>query len=103
MSESEPEISFDHDLERQTFDALVGKRRATLEYRSNKEGKIFLTNIEVHATIEGMGIEEKLIVHVMEYIRENGMRLIPVSPFVKDFLKTHQEYMDLVASGIRIN
>ncbi|HKL03151.1 MAG TPA: GNAT family N-acetyltransferase [Cryomorphaceae bacterium] len=103
MSDSELEISFDHDLERQTFDALVGKRRATLEYRSNKEGKIFLTSTEVHPTLQGKGVEEKLVVHVLEYIRENGMRLIPVCPVVKEFLKTHQEYMDVVASGIRIN
>ncbi len=103
MSDSELDITFDHDLERQTFDALVGKRRATLEYRSNKEGKIFLTNIEVHPTLEGKGVENKLVVHVFDYIRDNGMRLIPVSPFIKDYLKTHPEYMDLVASGIRIN
>jgi predicted GNAT family acetyltransferase len=102
MSEFNGEIVFDHDEERQTFDAIVGDERATLEYRSNKEGKIFLTHTEVPPPIQGKGVGEALVKHVFEYIEENGMRMIPTCPFVKAYLRKHPEYKKLVASGIRI-
>lgn len=103
MSDSTEEIIFEHDEERQTFEAIVGKLRAELEYRSNKEGKIFLSHTEVPPPLQGKGIGSKLVKHVFEYIRENNMRMIPVCPFVKSYIKRHPEYMDLVASGIRIS
>ncbi len=103
MEENTEEISFEHDEERQTFDALIGQERATLEYRSNKEGKIFLTHTEVPPSMQGKGVGSKLLLHVFDYIRENNMRLIPVCPFVKSYIKRHPEYLNLVASGIRIS
>ena len=78
------------------------ERVATLEYRSNKEGKIFLTHTEVSPPVQGQGVGEALVKHVFEYIEENGMRMIPSCPFVKAYLRKHQEYKGLVASGIRI-
>lgn len=102
MEENQEEIIFGHDEERQTFEAKVGKFRAELEYRSNKEGKIFLSNLEVPPQLESTEVDVKLLVHVFDYIRDNNMRMIPVSSFVKSYLKRHPEYMDLVASGIRI-
>lgn len=102
MKEHTEEIRFEHDEERQTFDALIGQDRATLEYRSNKEGKIFLTHTEVPPALQGNGVGSKLLIHVFDYIRDNNMRMIPVCPFVKSYLKRHPEYMKLVASGIRI-
>ncbi len=102
MSEEFENLTFDHDEERQTFDILIGEQRATLEYRSNKEGKIFINHTEVPENLQGNGLGEKLVLHVFDYIRENGMRLIPVCPFVKAYLKKHPEHMDLVASGLRL-
>lgn len=102
MEKNNEEVTFEHDEERQTFEAKLGKYRAELQYRSNKEGKIFLSHTEVPEELRGKGVGSKLVAHVFEYIRENNMRMIPICPFVKSYLKRHPEYMDLVASGIRI-
>lgn len=96
------DITFDHDEERQTFDAIVNDQHAVLEYRSNKEGKIFINHTEVPESLQGRGVAGILVEHVFDYIRENNMRMIPVCPYVKSYLKKHPEHMDLVASGIRI-
>jgi predicted GNAT family acetyltransferase len=101
MSET-PEITYDHDEERQTFDAIIGNQRATLEYRSNKEGKIFLSHTEVPPNLQGQGIGSALVKHVFDYIRENNMRIIPVCPFVKAYLRKHPDEQKLIASGIRL-
>ena len=102
MSELEDEIIFEHDVERQTFEAVLKKKRAILEYRSNKEGKIFLTSIEIPFKLRETNIKEDLILHVFAYIKENNMRLIPTSPDIKSYLKEHPEFLSLVASGIRV-
>ena len=102
MSDIMDEITFDHDEERETFEAIIGEERALLEYRSNKEGKFFITHTEVPPALQGKGIASILVKHVFDYIRENNMRMIPVCPYVKSYLKKHPEEMDLVASGIRI-
>ena len=102
MSDIVDDITFDHDEERETFEAIIGKERAVLEYRSNKEGKFFITHTEVPPTLQGKGIAGILVLHVFDYIRENNMRMIPVCPYVKSYLKKHPEHMDLVVSGIRI-
>ena len=96
------DITFDHDEERQTFDAIIDDEHAVLEYRSNKEGKIFINHTEVPESLQGRGVAGILVQHVFDYIRENNMRMIPVCPYVKSYLKKHPENMDLVASGIRI-
>lgn len=102
MSDIVDDITFDHDEERETFEAIIGDDRAVLEYRSNKEGKFFITHTEVPPALQGKGIASILVNHVFDYIRANNMRMIPVCPYVKSYLKKHPEYMDLVVSGIRI-
>lgn len=102
MNDIMDDITFDHDEERETFEAIIGNDRAVLEYRSNKEGKFFITHTEVPPALQGKGIASILVKHVFDYIRENNMRMIPVCPYVKSYLKKHPEQMDLVASGIRI-
>lgn len=102
MSDIVDDITFDHDEERETFEAIIGNERAVLEYRGNKEGKFFITHTEVPPALQGKGIAGILVKHVFDYIRENNMRMIPVCPYVKSYLKKHPEHMDLVASGIRI-
>lgn len=97
------DITFDHDEERQTFDAIVGDQHAVIEYRSNKEGKFFITHTEVPEALQGRGVAAILVEHVFDYIRENNMRMIPVCSYVKSYLKKHPEHMDLVASGIQIS
>jgi len=103
MSNIVDDITFEHDEERETFEAIIGDDRAVLEYRSNKEGKFFITHTEVPPALQGKGIASILVNHVFDYIRTNNMRMIPVCPYVKSYLKKHPEHMDLVASGIRIS
>ena len=102
MEDTLDDISFEHDSERETFEAIIGDDRAVLEYRSNKEGKFFITHTEVPPALEDRGVDAILVAHVFDYIKSNNMRLIPVCPYVKAYLKEHPDFMSLVASGIRV-
>ncbi len=98
------DLQIEHDPERMTFEVVVDtNKRAVLEYRSNREGKMFLNSTEVPESLRGQGIAAKLVQHVFDYARENNYRIIPVCSYVKTYLKKHPEQQDLMASGIRLS
>jgi predicted GNAT family acetyltransferase len=103
MDTGTDEIRFEHDIESGQFEAFVGKHKAIMTYRSNREGKIFLVHTEVDEALRSKGVGEKLILHVFDYIRKNGMRMIPMCPYVKAYLKRHPEHMDIVVSGLSLS
>jgi hypothetical protein len=95
-------IVFEHDEERQTFGAKIEKDWVELEYRANREGKFFITGLNGPPRLINDGVGNQLIEHALNHVRDNGFRLIPSCKSVKDYLKEHPEYLELVASGIRI-
>lgn len=103
MDEDLVGIRFEHDIEGGLFEAFVGAHKAVMTYRSNREGKIFLVHTEVDEALRNKGVGEKLVLYVFDYIREKGLRMIPMCPFVKAYLKRHPEHMDIVVSGLRIS
>ncbi len=96
------EIRFEHDPETQNFYAILPEGKAIMAYKANREGKIFVTHTEVDAALRGKGVGGKLALHVLEYIRNNKLKLVPLCPFMVAYLKRHTEHMDLVAAGINI-
>ncbi len=102
MDEEHVDVVFEHDVESEIFEGKVGKQKAVMTYRSNREGKIFLTQTEVDEALKETDVADQLIAHVFAHIRQNGMRLIPKCPVVTAYLKKHPENMDIVASGIQL-
>ncbi len=96
------EIQFEHDVEMQKFYAILPEGKAMMEYKSNSEGKIFVTHTEVAPVLRGKGVGDKLALHVLDYIRTNKFKLVPLCPFMVAYLKRHTEHMDLIAPGINI-
>jgi predicted GNAT family acetyltransferase len=96
------EIRFEHDTETQNFYAFLPEGKAVMEYKANREGKIFVTHTEVDPALRGKGVGDRLALHVLDYIRNNKFKLVPLCPFMVAYLKRHTEHMDLVAAGINI-
>jgi len=99
---SETEYVFEHDQERQTFGIKVKKEWVELEYRANREGKFFITNLEGPSHLLESGLGDKMLEHALHYIRDNDYKLIPSCKAIKEYLKRYPEYVDLVATGIRL-
>ncbi|MEZ5106178.1 MAG: GNAT family N-acetyltransferase [Draconibacterium sp.] len=58
--------------------------------------KIYLTHTEVPPELGGKGIGKALVEMVLEDIRQKGMLLVPLCPFVVKYLKRHPEWEFLV-------
>jgi predicted GNAT family acetyltransferase len=72
------------------YELWLGTTRAGLiEYRS-QPGVVFLIHTEVDPAFEGQGLGERLV-------RARGLKLVPLCPFVRAYLRRHPDQADLVA------
>lgn len=82
------------------FEAEVDGELAVVEYRLGDE-VIILTHTEVPEALEGKGVGSRLVGSVMAHIRERGMKIAPICPFVTSWLRRHPEHHDLVHANFR--
>jgi uncharacterized protein len=61
--------------------------------------RIVLVHTEVSSAREGQGLASRLVAGALDDIRATGLRVVPVCPFVRSYLRRHPEYEDLVMTG----
>ncbi len=86
----------DNEDEKQ-YEFHIEDNIAKIEY-VKQPGKIYLTHTEVPESLEGKGIGSALVRQVLEDIREKGLILVPLCPFVAAYISQHPEYQILVES-----
>ncbi len=64
-----------------------------------KDGKIVLYHTEVDRQLEGQGLGSALVQGALDDIRGRGLQVVPLCPFVRDYISRHPEYADLVAGS----
>lgn len=74
---------------------------AFIEYIKTKEN-IYLTHTEVPKKLEGKGIGSAMVLATLKDVKDKGLILIPLCPFVALYIKRHPEWKELVLRGINI-
>jgi predicted GNAT family acetyltransferase len=80
------------------FEANTEWGMALLKYVRRGDA-LDLVHTEVPQPAEGKGIGAALARAALEHARREGLKVIPSCPFVLGYLKKHQEFADLVATG----
>jgi predicted GNAT family acetyltransferase len=79
------------------YELWLGATRAGLiEYRS-KPGVVLLVHTEVDPAFEGQGLGERLVTGALADLRARGLKVVPLCPFVRAYLRRHPDQADLVA------
>lgn len=73
-----------------------------IEYIKNNNGEIYLTHTEVPIELGGRGIGSELVKQVLEDIEKQGLRLVPLCPFVASYIQKHPEWKRIVMKGINM-
>jgi uncharacterized protein len=60
-------------------------------------GVVTLIHTEVAQEVEGGGIGSRLVAGALGDIRARGLRVVPLCPFVRAYLRRHPEQRDLIA------
>ena len=85
------------------FELHLGDQFAFIDYIINKKGVIFLTHTEVPESLEGRGMGSAIVSKALDYIRKEGMLMVPLCPFVAAYLKDHPGVADdLLAPGFSV-
>ncbi len=80
---------------RNRYEIEIDGAVAILAYR-RRPGSIALIHTEVPPALRGHGLAEVLARAALDAARADGLKVIPICPFVKKFLERHPEYQPLV-------
>lgn len=90
----------DNDFLRQ-FELRIDDDLAKIEY-SLQDRKIFLTKIELPSNIDNEKFEEEFLTLVFDSIKERNISVVPTSPQIAKFMRSHRQYKRMLPVGIRI-
>lgn len=80
------------------YELLVdGERVGLIRYR-RLPGALALVHTEVDPEAEGHGLGTVLVQGALDDLRNRGLKVVPVCPFVAAFIGHHPEYGDLVTA-----
>lgn len=94
MEKKEYKLIDNSDQNRYEF--RIGEYIAEVDYIKSTDNKIRLTHVEVPSVLEGQGIGSQLVKKVLEDIEKQGLKLIPLCPFVISYIKRHPEWERIV-------
>jgi predicted GNAT family acetyltransferase len=86
-----------HNEQAHRFELDIDGLRSILTYRRYPD-RIIFDHTEVPQPIEGKGLAAKLARFALDFAREHHLRVIPLCPYISDFLRKHTEYQDLLSS-----
>lgn len=81
------------------FELNIDGHVAFIVYRESP-GRITLIHTEVEPVLEGKGAATAVIEKTLQYLEQNGLRLVPLCPLVVAYLKRHPEWKRIVADGV---
>ena len=71
-------------------------------YIKSNNGEIYLVHTEVPASLGGKGVGSQLAEKVLTDIERQGLRLVPLCPFVAGYIHKYPEWKRIVMRGIHI-
>lgn len=90
------------NAEEHQYEYHVGKYTPRIEYLKSKNGEIYLTHTEVPQALEGKGIGSALVADVLRDIDRQGLRLVPLCPFVAGYIQKHPEWRRIIMKGVNV-
>jgi predicted GNAT family acetyltransferase len=78
------------------FEMIVEGHTALAAYRL-KPGVLTFTHTEVPKELGGRGIGSQLAKGALDQVRERGLEVVPLCPFIKAYIEKHPAYQDLLA------
>jgi predicted GNAT family acetyltransferase len=58
--------------------------------------KMIIEHTEVDASLEGKGVGKKLLETLVQYVRQESIRVIPLCPFANATFKRVKEWQDVL-------
>ncbi len=87
------------DSARQRYELEAGGELAFIDYL--RDGRnVLMTHAEVPPALRGGGVGSALVKGALALVRERGGKVVPVCPFVAQYMRRHPETRDLLAAPL---
>ena len=83
------------NAQRHRFELDLDGHTAFSNYKCDGNA-LTLLHTEVPAALNGRGIGSALVRGILDRARAQGLKVVPICPFVKGYLAKHGEYADLL-------
>ena len=90
------QIDVTDNTEAHRFEASANGRPAGFIVYSIRNGQISLIHTEIDNEFEGKGVASTLVKRALGMVRDSGLPMLPVCPFVQAYVQRHPGYVDLV-------
>ena len=94
--EDEAELRIANDERRGRYQAKRGGRPIAFSEYELEPGRIVFTHTVVRPEFEGQGVGSRLAKFVVQDAQARGLRIRPVCPFIRSYLRRHPEYEPIV-------
>lgn len=78
------------------FEILVDDEVAGFAEYSVADGVATMPHTVVEKAFDGQGLGSKLAVFALDTVRERGLSVRPLCPFIRGYIDRHEAYADLV-------
>jgi predicted GNAT family acetyltransferase len=78
-----------HELRR--FEITVDGKVAGFAVYRTEPGAVVFTHTEIDPAFEGQGLGSKLAAAALKDVRDRGLEIVPLCPFIAAYLKRHPE------------
>ena len=90
--------------ERHRFEIRDGERVAAFTRYTRRRGEIVFSHTETDPEYEGRGVASRLISGALDAVREEGLAVLPLCPFVRGYIARHPDaYLHLVPAERRVH
>ncbi|MDP4300058.1 GNAT family N-acetyltransferase [Leptothrix discophora] len=97
---STPDITIQHQPEHRRFIAEVDGHLCEAAYRWREDGRsIVLNHTEVSPALQGRGIAAALVRVALDWVRTEGLTVVPSCSYVRTYMRRHRDTQDLLAPG----
>lgn len=74
-----------------------GKKLAEMVYTMPAEKKMIIAHTAVDESLKGQSIGKKLQTELVDYVRANNIKVVPLCPFAKAMFQKMKEWGDVLA------
>ena len=82
--------------EQNRYEAWSGDTLAGVAVYRERGDRTVFTHTEVEAAFEGKGVAKALVAAALDDVVERGRVIVPLCPFIADYLRKHTEYEEHV-------
>ena len=84
-----------NNAERQRYEIRRDGELLGFSAYQKANGLIVFTHTEIEPAAEGQGIGGRLVRGALDDVRSQGLPVLPICPFVQQWMSRHPDYLDL--------